>query len=454
MFQAERQNRFHDRSKLLMNKYAKLLEGIENPYTKAVTAVLMENETEWLNSLDESVRLVNVGSFDKYVYPLVRRTYPTLMVNDIVSVQPMTGPQGLIFYLKFNYGTSKGGITAGDEYLGGNTAGFDQSYSSDTITNELVGTGDGATAIYNAHIAAFLPIQPGTVRIATNTAVVGDVVVVDDGLGNLAGTGLTSGTINYTTGAVNLTFANNVTLNAKILMTYRYNNEANTNIPELDMDISKISVLAQTRKLRTKWSPEAAQDLKNLHGLDAEVELVTIISQQLALETNHEVVNDLYTNSSFNTNWSATALPGVSYREHKDTYIDSLVACSNQIYAQTLRGEANFQVASTEVSTIIETLPGFVPAPSNAVRGIGFIGTLNSRWNIFKDPFLPANKSVVGYKGDSFLDTGYVYSPYVPLIATPTIQNADDFVNRKGLLSRYSKSVINNKFYATFSKVA
>jgi len=237
-----------------------------------------------------------------------------------------------------------------------------------------------------------------------------------------------------------------------ITTTYRYNNEANAQVPEIDMDISKLAVTANTRKLRSKWSPEAAQDLKNLHGLDAEVELVTILSQEIALETNHEVIMDLYNNSNSSATWVSTPGAGISYREYKDTFIDTLVSLSNTIYSKTLRGEANFVVCSTEVSTVIETLPGFVPAASNPVRGIGFIGTLNSRWNIFKDPFMPANKSVVGYKGESFLDTGYVYSPYVPLMATPTIQNADDFINRKGLMSRYAKAVINDRFYGVLTK--
>jgi len=446
MYKTEKTARFFDLGKRLTAKYGDILEGIDNDYVRSVTAILLENETTWLESMDEATRLVNVGSFDKYVYPLVRRTYPSLIVNDIVSVQPMTGPQGLIFYLKFKYGSNKGAITSGSEYLGNNVSNFDETYSSSTIKNESYGTGDGATTVFG-HTASYLPVLAGTVTVTA-----GAVVGTDDGAGNITGAGIAAGTINYTTGVMSVTYSVAPANLLAITTTYRYNNEANAQVPEIDMDISKLAVTANTRKLRSKWSPEAAQDLKNLHGLDAEVELVTILSQEIALETNHEVIMDLYNNSNSSATWVSTPGAGISYREYKDTFIDTLVSLSNTIYSKTLRGEANFVVCSTEVSTVIETLPGFVPAASNPVRGIGFIGTLNSRWNIFKDPFMPANKSVVGYKGESFLDTGYVYSPYVPLMATPTIQNADDFINRKGLMSRYAKAVINDRFYGVLTK--
>jgi len=453
-------NQFTEASKRLVAKYADLLEGIQDDRIKMVTAMLYENETNYLENMDEATKLVNVGSFDKYVYPLIRRTYPTLVVNDLVSVQPLTGPQGLIFYLKFMYGSSKGAVAAGTEYMGETpTSAFDSTYSSDTIKDELKLTGDG-TATDFAGTLAYTPIQAGTVTISlldTNTGIY-TVVAQDDGAGVLVDTGTfltANGTVNYATGVIAGVLAAAPAAGVNVVTTYRYNNEANTQVPEFNMDISKFSVEANTRKLRAKWSPESAQDLKNLHGLDAEVELVTILSQNIALETNREVIQDLETMGTSNIAdvWNATPAAGVSYREHKDTFIDKLVDISNQIYSKTLRGEANFVVASTGVSTVIETLPGFVPASSNAIKGIGFIGTLNGRWNIFKDPFMTADKAVIGYKGDSFLDTGYVYSPYVPLMTTPTIQNADDFINRKGLMSRYATSSLNPRFYATLTKI-
>lgn len=449
MFKSDLDSIF-DKRKRLVAKYGEMLEGIQDEYTKQVTAQLLENQSDWLNSLDEATRLTSVGSFDRYVYPLVRRTYPTLIVNDIVSVQPMSGPQGLIFYLKFKYSTAKGAISANSEYLGDNVSGFDETYSSAVVKNEVYATqtGSGATL---THTMAYLPVVAGT---ATVTAVVGGVTktATDTGSGTFTGTGVTSGTIDYATGACSIVWSTAPDNPSTLYTTYTYNNEANTLIPEMDMDISKTSVTAKSRKLRAKWSPEAAQDLRNLHGLDAEVELVTILSQQIALEINHEVVMNLYNNAYSTGSWSATPGAGVSYREHKDTLIDTLISMSNDIYKNTLRGQANFVVCSTEVSSVIESLPGFIPASNNPVMGIGFIGTLNSRWNIYKDPFITSNKAVIGYKGDSFLDTGYVHSPYIPLQTTPTIQTADDFISRKGLLSRYAGQMINSKFYGVLTK--
>lgn len=456
----ESNNQFMQRGQQLLKKWNWLLESKDSKdplmedtqaamRNKINMAYMLENQAQFLNSMDEATKATQIGDFAKYIYPLVRRTYPTLAINDLVSVQPLTGPNGLVFYLRFKAGTTKGAVQAGQEYLGDNVSGFNEFYSSDIVDQEQIGTGTGSSAAVTGTLK-FLPIYNGSVTVE-GTIGGNPVVGNDNGAGSI--TGDITGTVNYATGAIAITAAA-FDAGTPVTVTYRYNNEANEQVAEIDLEILSSPVIATTRKLRTKWSPEAAQDLMNLHGLEAEVELVSLISQHLALEINREVLIDLRRIADSSQNWSKTAPIGVPFKDYKDTFVDSMVAISNQIYAKTLRAVPNFAVASVAASNIIETLPGFVSAGTGSIQGIGFIGTLNSKWKIYKDPFDQTNSCIVGYKGPSFLDTGYVYSPYVPLIATPTLTNPDDFLSRKGLMSRYGKKAINGRYYGILNLVA
>lgn len=159
-------------------------------------------------------------------------TYPALIVNDLVSVQPLTGPTGLIFYLKFVYGSNKGAITATDEYLGDNVANFDETFSSDTVKNEVLAAGDGMTTVFGGAVSFdYFPVRNSTVTVSWTAGAVARTAT-DNGAGVLTGVGLTVGAITVGTGAIpTLTFAVAPDLNTNITVTYRYNNEANTLVP-------------------------------------------------------------------------------------------------------------------------------------------------------------------------------------------------------------------------------
>ena len=251
-------------------------------------------------------------------------------------------------------------------------------------------------------------------------------------------------------------------------------------IPEIDIKVESIAVTAATRKLRARWSPELAQDLNAYHSLDAEVELTQILSEQVALEIDREILNDLLTEArGANLYWSRA--PGKflnketglevklsdslaagprftgTVREWYETLSETIIV-ANTIHRKTLRGSANFIVTSPDVCTMLEasvlyrasiSLDGDGQVKTPFSLGAEKVGTLSNRFTVYKDPYFPRNKILVGYKGGSYLETGYVYAPYVPLIVTPTIFAPEDFTPRKGVMTRYGKKMVRADFYGT-----
>jgi len=252
-------------------------------------------------------------------------------------------------------------------------------------------------------------------------------------------------------------------------------------IPEIDIKVESVAVTAQTRKLRARWSPELAQDLNAYHSLDAEVELTQILSEQVALEIDREILGDLLNQANgANLYWSRSPgkfvnketgaeinrtnslTPGPAFtgtvREWYETLAETIIDAANTIHRKTLRGSANFVVTSPDVCTILEASVLYRPSyniDGNGQVGSPFtmgaekVGTLSNRFTVYKDPYFPRNKLLVGYKGGSYLETGYVYAPYVPLIVTPTIFAPEDFTPRKGVMTRYGKKMVRSDFYGT-----
>lgn len=414
------------------------VEDIKDPNRRAFTALMLENQRQFFEGMDEATKVTNIGNFDKYAFPLIRTVFPNLIANDLVSVQPMMGPVSLIFFLKYLYGTSKGSTSAGTAMFE-NT---DRNYTSETIEGEVVGTGDGGTQVYNGFLA-FPPVRTGTLKITDGTE-----TFTDNGAGVLTGSAAGTGTINYSTGAFALDFNANVGNGTSITASYEYDSENHQNIPQVDLQLTSSPVVATKRKLRARWSMESAQNLQRLQGIDAEAELTAVLAEEIKFEIDLEVINTLFTSATVYavTTFYNTPPTGVSYNDHKLTIIDKFIEASNQIFTRTKRATANWAVLGEKLSNVVESLPGFKPAEPNGQAGIILIGVLNGRWAIYKNPYFGVNDGLIGYKGTSFLDTGYVFAPYVPLYLTPTIV-LDDFQARKGFGTQYGRKMIDNSFY-------
>ena len=420
--------------------FAEAMRGTEalNPLARAATAIMLENTRHWLyEELTETTRLMNVGDFEKYAFQLVRAVFPNLIAHQIVSVQPMMGPTSLVFYQQFLYNKTKGTAVAGTD-MHENPNAF---YSSEHIDAEVLGTAGGVTYTGNLN---FKPMRPGTITITDGT-----LVINDDGQGNLIGDvdGSGANTVDYQTGAFDVKFS--ATTTADPSAEYDYNMEANDNIPEVDLNLVSAPVVARPRKLRTRWSLEATHDLKSLHGLEAEIELVGAVANELKFEIDREIINDLRSIASATSQpavWGSLTPTGISYTEHKLSFIDTLVRMSNAIYKKTQRAVGTWIVAGLEVCNVIETLPGFKADGTLTGRGVYRVGTLNNRWVVYKDSYLPDYEFLMGYKGEAMFETGYIWSPYIPMYTTPTVM-LDDFIARRGIASRYGKKAVNSKFF-------
>ena len=248
-------------------------------------------------------------------------------------------------------------------------------------------------------------------------------------------------------------------------------NGTDINIPEINVELKSEAIVAKTRKLKAVWSPEFAQDLNAYHSIDAEAELTSMLSEYISQEIDLEILDMLIQNAVTNENWSAAL--GYEYSAASDTFASignaaaaaytqqtwfqtlgtKIQKVSNKIHQKTMRGGANFLVCSPDVATILESIPGYA-ADTNGDKmqfamGVQKVGMLNSRYTVYKNPYMTDNVVLLGYRGAQFLETGAVYAPYIPLIMTPLVYDPTNFTPRKGVMTRYAKKMVRPEFYGT-----
>ena len=508
-----------------------LLEGITDENKTHGMAVLLENQARQL--IDEASRTATGGSAEEWsgvALPLVRRIFGELAAQEFVSVQPMNLPSGLIFYLDFKYSTDQTTLHTDGSDVFGNTSG-----SNTDATGGLYGAGkfgysinDQVTAALSGHATT-----EGTSAFTTGSVVWEDVDFEPDlsasvAIGSTADNGLvkliTDAVDSYTrpdfdgvrafvpSGSAGLFFDefypaytkydstnNRITFIVKKSatgvggnVTVKYhqqpvetnrgdfeqtaagfdeNAESDIGIPEIDINLKQIPIVAKTRKLKAVWSPELAQDLNAYHSVDAEAELTAMLSEYISMEIDLEILDMLMANASAKKErWSAKV--GFEYDaatsvfsqvsansnaytkgEWFQTLGNKIQAVSNAIHQKTLRGGANFLVVSPETATIIESIPGYAAdttgdaTQSSFAMGVQRIGALNNRYTVYKNPYMLENSILVGFRGTNFLETGAVYAPYVPLIMTPLVYDPKNFTPRKGVMTRYAKKMVRPEFY-------
>ena len=550
-----------------------LLEGIDDRIVAENTAVLLENVYEYATSKPGREALVETGTFSganagydwsrqdgtavgndispylQYLMPLVRRVYPNLIANDLVGVQPMNAPVGLVFYLKYRYtglvdndaiqadsrypagrrtevATAKGQTAPGTEYANfiGNTWSIDPYYSLQTVFRESLGSGAITTTVglggvitlsngTNSTVANAAPVvaNSGVVqRLVLTVSDGGAPAVTDTITATLAptatpgqfvvvsATGADPNTVVTVNGAprVDVVYNADGTLQAQpnnwaaatdnitvsdiagsgtaaaavtavsIVVTYDYNMEGNSQLPEIELQVDSYPVQAKTRKLRTKWTIEAQQDLQKMHNVDAEAELTALVSNEIVAEIDREIINDLIVNAAIRVTYDYStpfivggivsgltagqqAITGVtSFDDRNKALFYQILEVSNQIYRQSLRGAGNWIVTSPEIAAKLESLLEFKPEPdiqrNQYNLGIVFSGTLNGQFRVYKDPLFPTDLILVGYKGNSFFDAGFFYCPYIPVELTQTIQDPNTFNHVRGVLTRYGKVLVEN----------
>jgi len=569
----------------LLSKWEKtgLLEGLDSDRQKGSMARLLENQAKELLRESSSMSAGDVEGFAAVAFPIVRRVFAGLIANDLVSVQPMSLPSGLIFFLDFVFSDDLGtGKTSGNRT--GNTVG-DSLYGTDRVGSQVTGgvnlvdsrgvgqgsgplragatgyayaspTGsnaeiqlagmkvhrafnlDGSVSDANRKVIQFDPdlladesgtgvivvdlgrslitgsggnagaeadfenlsafawaLTEATVATQANTALsqirrlTSTVKAADSGLSEnavrfvyvqTAGASLDA-TVSSATAPAAVSAAG--TLEFPIRDKLQASNalgsvvgatpwglEGSELIPEIDIKVDSIAVTAQTKKLKAKWTPELGQDLNAYHNLDAEVELTSILSEQIALEIDREILADLvngataatrywskapglFVDSNGNELGAASAAPEFTgtVSEWYETLIETINDVSAAIHRKTLRGGANFLVCGPEIANILEFTAGFRASVTHDDEtgsvGAVNVGSLSKKFDVIVDPYFLRNVILVGRRGSSFLESGYVYAPYVPLQTTPTIFGPEDFVPRKGVMTRYAKKMVRPDMY-------
>lgn len=442
--------------------------------------------------------------------PLVRKIFGQIAAKEFVSVQPMNLPAGLVFYLDFQYGNTKNPFSAGDSIYGTPSANFgnlaegalygagkfgyslNQFSASAAATTASVNFADiDFSADYSASLAAGqLKIVnfPTSSLTAFNVDGVrsfiitsGSTVVSANNLQQF--TKINGGNISFVVSASALngtyvTYYNKQTdFNARGDFEDRTGNPSVPNslsatsivIPEINVQMKSQTISAKTRKLKAQWTPEFAQDLNAYHSLDAEAELTGLLSEHISLEIDLEILDMLIQNAPTVEYWSAKVgnqinagatgfnsnTDGVYYTQMSwfQTLGIKLQKVSNIIHQRTLRGGANFMVVSPSVATILESIPGFAADTDGAADtmkyafGVQKIGQLNSRYKVYKNPYMLENVILMGFRGNQFLECGAVYSPYVPLIMTPLVYDPNTFTPRKGIMTRYAMTMVRPEYY-------
>jgi len=563
----------------LLSKWEKtgLLEGLEKEVSRKNMARLLENQAKELLRESSSMAGGDVEGFAAVAFPIVRRVFAGLIANDLVAVQPMSLPSGLIFFLDFTVDGSRpspakdgyaanssfyGGGVVGAEITGGvNLSGFNaeagpyglnNGYASPTgshfvsfdqlvlVASGAVGANgtdpggddyDGLSTAEQTKLDKLCSYDPdlsgsmvavvemtgssalrqlahadlATIHGVTNSTNAGVLRVVrrltrlssgsttnvpgeadykitmvlaqasgavafDDGTPSSL-LGLASGS-----GGFDIRFAINDNLTGSVALgsvigANTFGLEGNVDIPEINIKVDSIAVTAQTKKLKAKWTPELGQDLNAYHNLDAEVELTSILSEQIALEIDREILEDLVVGATAGTlYWSrspglfvnretgqeigaSSAAPDFTgtVSEWYETLIETINDVSARIHRKTLRGGANFIVCGPEVANILEFTAGFRASVTaddeRGSAGAVRVGAISKKFDVYVDPYFLRGVILVGRRGTSFLESGYVYSPYVPLQTTPTIFGPEDFVPRKGVMTRYAKKMVRPDMY-------
>ena len=240
-------------------------------------------------------------------------------------------------------------------------------------------------------------------------------------------------------------------------------------IPEINLELRSESIVAKTRKLKAVWTPEFAQDLNAYHSIDAEAELTSMLSEYISQEIDLEILDMLIKNAQTTERWSARI--GRAYDAATGTFTDystnqaaasafnqqtwfqtlgtKIQKVSNAIHQKTLRGGANFLVCSPQVATLLESMPGYAVDGEGMkfAMGVQKVGQLNGRITVYKNPYMVENQILIGFRGSNFLESGAVYSPYIPLVQTPLVYDPVNFTPRRGVMTRYAKKVVRPEFY-------
>ena len=448
------QNRYLIEGEAMVKKHSRLISAVDralkenanygrglDQYRKVSLAQMLENTAnayDTMKRLNEAngVQVTDIAGKNDYLN-LITAVMPTLVAEDVVSVQPLKQKAGVVYYLKSTYGDTKGRISKGDTISEINRVWPEDvnaaiEYSSEDITDEsVVVSGSGSSAAFNL---AWTPVVPGSVKVTVSGA-----EVTDDGEGNIG-----SGTIDYTTGAVA-----GVTPDTDTGVSYKLDllTSPVDNVPSVTTKVTDLTLTARPRKLKTVFGLDAAFDLMATQNVDLQSILQENTTNEIRSEIDAEILRDLGNNgSALNVSWNIPVPFGISKVEHFDSFYQTIVEGANKIYNKTRRVTGNIVIVGEKAANVIETHRLFKAAASLNEAGPHIMGTLGGRFLIVKNPYYPSDKFTICYKGDIPFDCNYVYAPYMPITATQFIMGAD-FSGSRGYATSYAKKLIASDFF-------
>lgn len=411
-------------------------------------AKVLENTQGRINyELREATQNTMVGPYKRYALDIITGMFPNLIAMDLVNVQPLENKQGIINYVSYSAGSTKGKHAAGDDFATTfNYIGSDKNYTAQEVDEMVIVTTYNATdGVLNA-VLDWKPVIPGSVALK-----VGATTYTDHADGKLYNgeNAVNGASINYATGVITLPLAQAPA--DDVLCGWAFNNEyAPNDVPQLDLSIKSIMVVAKSRKLKALWSFDAAYELQKEYGQDLNALLAAQAAAEIAHEIDMEILDDLLNGAYVSQTqpiigWDAQVPYGVSQAQHFETLKTALNKASNRIFQNTKRAMGNFVVVGTNVATVLESTPSFKAADLGSNIGPYFLGTWGG-FKVYKNPFYDPNKFVVGFKGTSLFDSGYCYAPYMPVATTQMLMLAD-FQGQQGWATSYGKKMLNNFMY-------
>lgn len=459
------------------NERISLVEEVnESPLSfekKIVLAQCLEN-TQLAIDMLEATDSGDTSGFKQFGLDLVTAIVPNLVANDFVSVQPIDNEVGVINYIRYLYGSSKGSAVQGNEFASGLLyTGSDFYYSSQEVVGEGLAIDAGKTKVTGT--IAWKPIIKGTIKIPLTVTMAdaskklvyfvdtpkdGTLIATDPVTGlpvantlSVAG-GALGATVNYDNGAVAIETVGVVTTST-VVMNYAYDQKSigtgaigsnQLAVPEVDIKIETMPVICQSRKLKALYAFDAAFKLQKEYGSDINALLNSQIAAEIAHEIDGEIMEDLRSGAGLvNDSWNRAVPQYIGIGDHYESFYATLIVGSNKIFGATKRANGTFLIVGLNVSSVLEVMPSFVASGARNVIGPHISGTIGNMI-VIKNPYFPPDEYVMGYKGLSLFDAGYFYCPYMPVITTQLVM-LDDFVGRKGWATSYAKKMVQPLLY-------
>jgi len=449
---------------------------IEDETLRASTAIMLENTKQWLarkcgvrliedngrqlEVINEATRAAMVGGFSDFLFPIVRASFPTNPINDLVTVQPTTRRTATIVYWDFIVATTKGNYHQGmklfDAITGKQDSGF--NFSSQTVEQEQAASGAGAqttngTLTYHDGGG----IRPGSISL-TATVDAAPATYRDNGNGGWLNSVV--GAINYSTGVWSLDVGGGSTLDngTPVLATYVHANEGSDMLPELDVQITTNTVETERRAMKINYSAEAVQDVAAEFGVNLENNLVTASSEQINFEVARQLLSIMWGQAPVISSFAITPPVNAGYNQqaHFNDLSYHISRASNSIWSRTQKGYGNWMCVDEGGANVFESMGSnfdAAPAPTNP-QGLHFLGTYKKKFRVYKDlhlvnlPGASANGNILmGWKGDGIENAGLVYAPYRVLYSTPAVPKAS-FLTERGMATRYATKLVNPFLFA------